>query len=116
MQPDPKTPTTALVLETNNLTGDPADAERTIERSLARLLARLRRQTQPLASLDEVVVVHAGLTPAARDRLREAAGCGLRFVAIDAGDDYYTAKDAGFAATRADIVVFADADCWPERD
>jgi hypothetical protein len=113
MQTDPKTPTTALVLETNNLgAGDPAEAER----SLARLLARLCAQTRPLASLDEVIVVHAGLTPVAQDRLRDAAGCALRFVAIDAKDDYYVAKDAGFAATRANIVAFADADCWPEND
>jgi glycosyltransferase involved in cell wall biosynthesis len=73
-------------------------------------------QTRPLASLDEVVVVHDGLAPAARERLQEAAGRRLRFVALDDGADYYAAKDAGFAATRADVVAFADADCWPDPD
>jgi hypothetical protein len=60
-----------------------------------------------------VVVVHAGLAPPAQDRLREAAGGLLRFVMIAPDDDYYAAKDAGFSATRADVVAFADADCWP---
>jgi hypothetical protein len=110
MQP---TMTTALVLETNNLGDGGGDTGR-VEQSLARLLAHLRAQTRPLASLDDVIVVHAGLAPAAQDRLREAAGTALRFVAIDAADDYYAAKDAGLAATRAEVVVFADADCWPD--
>ena len=35
---------------------------------------------------------------------------------IAADDDYYAAKDAGFAATRAEVVAFADADCWPDPD
>ena len=113
MQPAPKTPTTALVLETNNLAGGRGDPDG-VERSLARLLEHLRAQTRPLASLDEVVVVHAGLAPAAQDRLRDAAACLLRFVAIAADADYYAAKDAGFAATHADVVAFADADCWPD--
>jgi hypothetical protein len=114
MQPVPKTPTTALVLETNNLAGGRGDPDG-VEHSLARLLGHLRAQTRPLASLDEVVVVHAGLAPAAQDRLRDVAGCALRFVTIAADDDYYAAKDAGFVATRADVVAFADADCWPDR-
>ena len=41
MEPETKSPTTALVLETNNLRGGRGDPA-TIERSLARLLARLR--------------------------------------------------------------------------
>ena len=73
MQPVPKTPTTALVLETNNLTGGRGDPDG-VEHSLARLLGHLRAQTRPLASLDEVVVVHAGLAPAAQDRLRDVGG------------------------------------------
>jgi len=147
MQPAPNSPTTALVLETNNLGGGDADPA-TVERSLARLLARLRTQTRPLATLDDVIVVHAGIAPAAQERLRDAAGCPVRFVKMggervgaptlplpnppamlrgeqsspashaidDAADDYYAAKDAGFAATNAEVVVFADADCWPEPD
>jgi len=115
MEPETKSPTTALVLETNNLRGGRGDPA-TIERSLARLVARLRAQTRPLASLDEVVVVHDGLTAAARARLEAAAGRALAFVPVDAGDDYYAAKDAGLAATRAAVVAFADADCWPDPD
>ena len=29
---------------------------------------------------------------------------------------YYQAKERGFDATSADIVVFADGDCWPDSD
>jgi len=115
MQTEAKQPTTALIIETNNLAGDGAGAE-SVERSLTRLLARLRAQTRPLASLDEVIVVHDGLAPTARARLQEAAGRRLRFVALDGGADYYAAKDAGFAATDAEVVAFADADCWPDPD
>jgi hypothetical protein len=115
MQPETRSPTTALVLETNNLRGGRCDPA-TIERSLARLLMRLRAQTRPLASLDEVIVVHDGLAAAARARLEATAGRGLTFVRLDAEDDYYAAKDAGFAATRAAVVAFADADCWPDPD
>jgi GT2 family glycosyltransferase len=115
MERDLTAPTTALIIETNNLAGGGGDAD-TVERSLTRLLARLRAQTRPLASLDEVLVVDGALASAARERLQEAAGRQLRFVTLEAGADYYAAKDAGFAATRADVVAFADADCWPEPD
>ena len=115
MEPSDKAPTTALVIETNNLTGSGAD-HATVERSLARLLEHLRAQTRPLASLDEVIVTHFGLSAAARERLQQTAGRPLSFVRLDDGSDYYAAKDAGFAATRADVVAFADADCWPDRD
>jgi hypothetical protein len=115
MEPDTRSPTTALVLETNNLARADSDPA-TVERSLARLLARLRAQTRPLASLDEVIVVHDGLAPAARDRLQGAAGRPLTFVLLAADADYYAAKDAGFTATRAQVVAFADADCWPDPD
>jgi hypothetical protein len=115
MEPDATATTTALVIETNNLEGGGGGSE-AVERSLARLLTHLRDQTRPLASLDEVVVVHSGLPGSARERLQEAAGRRLQFVALDDGDDYYAAKDAGFAATRAAVVAFADADCWPDPD
>ena len=113
--PSANAPTTALILETNNLGAErshPAD----VERSLARLLARLRTGTRPLASLDEVIIVHAGIAPDAQARLDDAAGRRLRFVAVDGADEYYAAKDAGLAATRADVIAFADADCWPEPE
>ena len=115
MESELKNPTTALVLETNNLASGDGDPD-AVERSLARLLVRLRAQTRPLASLDEVVVVHAGLAPTVQSRLQETAGRRLTFVPLDADGDYYAAKDAGFAATRSDVVAFADADCWPDPD
>jgi hypothetical protein len=105
--------TFALVLETNNLTGGGADTERTAH-SLERLLARLREQTRPLAALAELVITHDGLPAPARARLDAIAGTPIRWVEIDGDTDYYEAKNRGFDATTADVVAFADADCWPE--
>ena len=109
------TTTTALVLETNNLHGGGADAI-DVALTLEPLLDRLRAQTRPLASLDEVIVTHAGLPRDSWPRLERAAGRRLTFVELPAGADYYAAKDAGFRATTSDVVVFADADCWPAVD
>jgi len=103
-------PTHALVLETNNLTGGGADLEATVT-SLERLLTRLHGQTCPLAQL---VVTHDGLPATARARLDRAAGLAIRWVELAPGTDYYAAKNVGFDASDAAVVVFADADCWPE--
>jgi hypothetical protein len=105
--------TCALVLETNNLTGGGADVARTVS-SLERLFLRLREQTRPLTTLASFVVTHDGLPAAARATLDRAAGVAVRWVQLDQGVDYYEAKNVGFDATDADIVAFADADCWPE--
>lgn len=104
---------TALVLETNNLTGGAA-ARETVVATLERLLVRLTRQTVPLASLAQRIVTHDGLDGAAQQRLEAAAGAPLTFVALPAGTGYYEAKNRGFDATDAAVVVFADSDCWPE--
>ncbi len=105
-------PACALVIETNNLQGGGGDR---VVRSLARLLAHLRRQTRPLDTLDALVVTHEGaLLEDERARLEEAAGRVVRFVELPAGTGYYEAKERGFDATGAAVVAFADADCWPD--
>jgi hypothetical protein len=103
----------SLVLETNNLEGGDADAAK-VSASLERLLLHLREQTRPLASLKDFVITHGGLPAPMRRRLDEAAGTAVRWVELPAGTNYYQAKNIGFAETRGDIVVFADADCLPE--
>ena len=105
-------PTTALILETNNLRGAD-DAER-VTASVERLLGRLAAQTRPLSSLDEIVLTHDGLDPTQQARLTAAAGAPIRFVAVTPETGYYEAKNAGFDASHADVVVFGDADCWPD--
>ncbi len=105
--------THALVLETNNLTGGGADVAGTVA-SLERLLARLRAQTRPLTALAHLVVTHDGLPLEARRHLDRAAGVAIRWIELAPDTDYYAAKNVGFDATTADVVVFADADCWPE--
>ena len=124
--------TYALVLETNNLTGGGADVARTVA-SLERLFVRMREQTRPLSSLAAFAVTHDGLPADARAALDRAAGVAIRWVQLAAGGggptgfaggaggkaprgiDYYEAKNVGFdAVPDADVVAFADADCWPE--
>jgi hypothetical protein len=90
----------ALVLETNN-EDDPAALE---------LL--LRGLAPQVASIDELVITHASLAADDRARLERAAARAIVFVEL-ASADYYDAKNAGFAATRADIVAFGDSDCLP---
>lgn len=106
-------PTAALVLETNNLRGGEGDGD--VVASLERLLVHLTGQSYPLADLAELVVTHDGLSTEAMTRLERAAGRAVRFVALAPEGGYYQAKNAGFDATTADIVVFGDADCWPDR-
>ncbi|MCA9708270.1 MAG: glycosyltransferase, partial [Myxococcales bacterium] len=112
MPSQPIMPTVALVLETNNLRG--GDAPRVAE-SLARLLAHLRAQSFALEGLDQIVVTHDGLSEGQRRTLRLAAARSLTFVRLPPGTDYYAAKNLGFAATTAEVVVFGDSDCWPDR-
>jgi len=106
-------PTTALVLETNNLRGGGADARRVVS-SLRTLLIRLRSQTRPLDALDELVITHDGLSAKDRRSLERDARTAIRFVEIDRDTDYYEAKNRGFDATTAEVVAFGDADCLPE--
>jgi glycosyltransferase involved in cell wall biosynthesis len=100
----------ALVIETNNLRGGGAGAEK-VAATLERLMERLRPQLPRLA---EVVITHDGLPAAAQERLTLAAGRALAFVRLPAGCGYYAAKNLGFEATASSVVAFADADCWPE--
>jgi hypothetical protein len=105
------TPSTALVLETHNLKG--GDAASHAVASLGRLLVHLRRQTLPLAELDELLVTHQGLDPDQQSDLERVAGRAIRFVALPTDADYYQAKNAGFDASAAERVVFGESDCWP---
>jgi hypothetical protein len=109
-------PTCALVLETNNLRGGDGEDAGRVTRSLVRLFERLRSQTRSPASLAEVVLTHDGLSAEAQRALCEALGRPIRFVEIAADTGYYEAKNRGFDATAADVVVFADTDCVPAAD
>lgn len=109
-------PTFCLVLETNNLRGGDASDTRRVRRSLCRLFDILRAQTRPIALLKEVILTHDGLRLEDQKHLTEALGRSIRFVEISEGTGYYEAKNKGFDATTADVVVFADADCEPEAD
>ncbi|AUX44885.1 glycosyl transferase [Sorangium cellulosum] len=105
-------PTTALVLETNNLRGT-SDPARVVA-SLERLLRHLSAQSFPLGDLRELVITHDGLDERDEARLEAAAGRSVRFVRLADDTGYYEAKNQGFDATTADVVAFGDADCWPD--
>jgi hypothetical protein len=107
-------PNAALVLETNNLRGGRADGER-VAASLSRLLAHLSEQSFPISALAEVVITHDGLPDALIERIQEGCDARLRFDRVPEGTGYYAAKNVGFDATTAEVVVFGDSDCWPDR-
>lgn len=102
------------MLETENLKG--GGAQRDEVASLERLMAHLRKQSFGLERLQQLVVTHEGLNLSQRRRVETAAGRDLTWVRVDGDAGYYGSKDAGFDATTADIVAFADADCWPAMD
>jgi glycosyltransferase involved in cell wall biosynthesis len=101
----------ALVLETHNLRSRPDDT-----RALARLLAHLKQQSLPLRELHELVITCDGIDDDQVAALQRAAGRELRFVKTARADDYYDAKNIGFSSTESELVVFADSDCWPDRE
>jgi len=106
-------PSTALVLETDNLATIDAHAEAVVA-GLERLLVRLVETSTPRSQADEVIVTHEGLAARDQARLVRAAGRALRFVEVPEGAGYYEAKNRGFAATTTEVVAFGDGDCWPE--
>lgn len=107
--------TYSLVVETNNLHGEGAGPS-AVRDGLLRLLTHLRTQTWPLARLRELVITHDGLSADEAIEIERAAGRSISFVEVGPAVGYYAAKNRGFNATSADVVAFADADCWPNDD
>jgi hypothetical protein len=103
----------ALVLETNNLRHGNASGA---VAALTRLFEHLADQRFSLARLQEIVVTHDGLDASTRDALASVLKRPIHWLSIDPETTYYEAKNRGFLATKSDVVVFADADCWPERN
>ncbi len=100
--------TTALILETNNLAS--LDEHDEAVATLSQLMRHLAGQ---LTDVDDVIVTHQGLSAGGRTGVERSAGRELAWVELDPTTGYYAAKRAGFEATQADVVVFADSDCWP---
>ncbi len=104
--------THSLVLETHNLEGGDGD----IAGGLTRVLGRLATQSYPLSRLADFVITHRGVDAAGRARCEAIAGVPIRWLELPDDVGYYEAKNRGFDVARGDVVVFADADCWPDPD
>lgn len=102
----------SLVIETENLKGGTRDEVP----SLLRLVTHLRLQSFHSSRLRELVITHEGLNEDAREQIEAAAGRDIVWAEVSRDAGYYGSKDAGFDATTADIVAFADADCWPHEN
>ncbi len=102
----------SLVLETHNLEGGGGD----LAAGLDRLLGRLAQQTHRLDRLADLVITHRGIPVVERARCERTAGIAIRWLELPDSAGYYEAKNRGFEVARGDVVVFADADCWPDAD
>lgn len=104
--------TYSLVLETHNLEGGHGD----IGDGLERLLERLATQTYALPRLADFIITHRGIDDTSRIACERAAGAPITWLELPDEAGYYEAKNRGFDVARGDVVVFADADCWPDPD
>jgi glycosyltransferase involved in cell wall biosynthesis len=104
--------THSLVLETHNLEGGDGD----IASGLERLLVRLTQQTYPLAKLADFVITHRGVDAKGRAKCEQLAGVPIRWLELPDDVGYYEAKNKGVDVATGDVVVLADADCWPDPD
>jgi hypothetical protein len=90
----------SIVIETWNLSREPA----LVDLAIGSLLARLA----PASAGAEIVVTHEGHCPVLRAR-----HAGVRWVELPRGSGYYEHKNAGFSASVGDVVAFIDGDCKP---
>ena len=72
-------------------------------------LAALERQTYPSALIDVIVVDNCSDEPI---RIPDTAAIGARVIPCDK-PGAYAARNAGIAASAADVLAFTDADCVP---
>jgi hypothetical protein len=87
----------SVVVETWNLRDDP------------RVLATLLAELAPQLAGAELVITHRSISPERRAELAPTAV----WVELAPSAGYYDHKNAGFAASRGDIVAFVDGDCEP---
>ena len=97
-------PTFSVIIETENLAVEDADA-------LLGALDSLAAQTLPLERADDVVLVNSGRVPARVEADIRTRLPGMRIHALAPGHTYYEAKQDPVASTTGDVVVFADCDC-----
>lgn len=74
---------------------------------------RVLAQLAPQVGGAQVVVTHAGLTPARRAAAEARLGRTIDWVELAADAGYYDHKNRGFAATTGDVVAFLDGDTDP---
>lgn len=105
-------PRVSVVVET--ITAREHHAEATVANQIAGALNGIDRQTYPQALIERIVVIDDEMSPAELELIRQ------RFpevrLATSQTSNYFAAKNAGAAASTADIVVLLDGDCVPDKE
>ena len=99
----------SVMLETWNLTRDPAEAVATLRGQLRALAPQLA------ACAAELVVTHAGLGAAERAQLAREHGRAITWLELPPEAGFYEHKNRGFAASTGEIIVFLDGDTEPSE-
>ena len=97
-------PSFSIIIESENLAVEVSDM-------LFAALDSLEKQTVPLASAREAILVNSGRIPAEVASEIERRYPWLDIHTIDADRTYYEAKQDPVSLTSGDVIVFCDCDC-----
>jgi hypothetical protein len=97
-------PSFSIIIESENLAVEESDM-------LFAALDSLEKQTVPLSSAKEAILVNSGRIPADVESAIRERYPWLRIHTIDADRTYYEAKQDPVALTSGEVIVYCDCDC-----